>query len=443
MNPLDLARDRLLGQTAAFDREVGDADSGYLRSLREEGRSHFASLGFPTTRLEEWRYTNVGPIAATDFRLAEREHPPIPRTVVEEIAFPVFACSLFVFANGHFRPELSSSPILPGELRVESLAQLRSEDPEALEPHLGRYTDQKSHSFAALNTALLDDGAVVTIPRGARLENPVHLVFISNGETPTLSQPRVLVVAEEHSRAVVIQDHVSVGDGVRFTNSVSEVVTHAEADLDLVILQRESDRTHHVSNLSSRQQRNSRFRAHTVTLDGSLVRNDLGALLAEEGAECVLNGVFLGRGSQLIDNHTVVDHAVPHGTSRELYKGILCGKSKGVFRGRVIVRPDAQKTDAEQSNPNLLVADGAEINTKPQLEIYADDVKCSHGSAIGRLDADALFYLRSRGIDEERARLVLTRGFAVEVLEQLPAPALRDATLALLEERLRDAGVGS
>jgi len=443
MNPLELARDRLLSQTSAFDRGIGEAESLYLRGLREEGRSHFASLGLPSTRLEEWRYTNVSPIAATDFRLAGREHPPISREEVEAISFPVFACSLFVFINGHFRPELSSSPILSGELRVESLAQLRSENPAALEPYLGRHADQKSHAFAALNTALLDDGAVVTIPRGASLENPVHLVFISNGAEATLSQPRVLVIAEENSRAVVIQDHVSVGEKIRFTNSVSEVVTHANADLDLVIVQRENDLTHHVSNLASRLERDSRFRAHTITLGGSLVRNDLVALLADEGAECTLNGVFLGRGSQLIDNHTVVDHAVPHGKSRELYKGILCGRSKGVFRGRIIVRPDAQKTDAEQSNPNLLAANGAEINTKPQLEIYANDVKCSHGSAIGRLDADALFYLRSRGIDEERARLVLTRGFAVEVLEQLPAPALRDATLELLEERLRDAGVGS
>jgi Fe-S cluster assembly protein SufD len=443
MSELDLARDRLLAQTSGFDRSVGDAGSAHLQQLREEGRSHFAALGFPSTRLEEWRYTNVGPIAATDFRLAGREHAPIPREVVEEISFPVFACSLFVFVNGHFRPELSASRVLSGELRVESLARLRIEDPAALEPHLGRHTDQKRHAFAALNTAFLDDGAVVTIPRGARLENPVHLVFISNGEGATLSQPRVLVVAEEDSRAVVIQNHVSVGEGCRFTNSVTEVVTHANSDLDLVILQRENDLTHHVSNLTSRQERNSRFRSNTVTLGGSLVRNDLGALLAGEGAECVLNGVFLGRGGQRIDNHTVVDHAVPHGTSRQLYKGILCGKSKGVFRGRIIVRPDAQKTDAEQSNPNLLVADGAEINSKPQLEIHADDVKCSHGATIGRLDADALFYLRSRGIDLERARLVLTRGFAVEVLEQLPAPALRDVTLDLLEERLRDAGVGS
>jgi Fe-S cluster assembly protein SufD len=224
---------------------------------------------------------------------------------------------------------------------------------------------------------------------------------------------------------------------------VSEVVTHANAELDLVLLQRENDLTHHVSNVTSRQERSSRFRSHTVTLGGSLVRNDLRALLAEEGAECVVNGVFLGRGDQRIDNHTVVDHAVPHGSSRQLYKGILCGKSKGVFRGRIVVRPDAQKTDAVQSNPNLLVTDGAEVNSKPQLEIHADDVKCSHGSAIGRLDADALFYLRSRGIDLARARLVLTRGFAVEVLEQLPAPALRDVALDLLEARLRDAGVGS
>jgi Fe-S cluster assembly protein SufD len=443
MTPLELARDRLLSQISGFDRGVGEEDSAHLGRLREEGRTHFAALGLPTTRLEEWRYTNVGPIAATDFRLADREHPPIPREVVEEISFPVFACSLFVFVNGYFQPELSSSSLLSGELRVESLARLRSEDPAVLEAHLGRYTDQKQHAFAALNTAFLDDGAVVTIPRGARLESPVHLVFISNGETETLSQPRVLVVAEQNSRAVVIQDHVSVGEGVRFTNSVTEVMTHADADLDLVILQRENDLTHHVSNLTARQERGSRLKTHTVTLGGSLVRNDLGVLLADEGAECAMNGVFLGRESQLIDNHTLVDHAVPHGTSRELYKGILCGKSKGVFRGRVVVRRDAQKTDAEQSNPNLLVSDGAEINSKPQLEIYADDVKCSHGSSIGRLDADALFYLRSRGIDEQRARLVLTRGFAVEVLEQLPAPALRDATLELLEERLRDAGVGS
>jgi Fe-S cluster assembly protein SufD len=443
MTPLELARDRLLDQTSDFDRRVGEAKSAHLRKLREEGRNQFASLGLPTTRLEEWRYTNVSRIAATDFRLASRQHGPISREMVEESSFPVFACSLFVFVNGHFQPEFSTSEILSGELRVDSLARLRCEEPGVLERHLGRYVDQKLHAFAALNTAFLDDGAVVTIPRGARLENPVHLVFISNGETATFSQPRVLVVAEEHSRAVVIQDHVSVGEGVRFTNSVSEVVTRAGADLDLVILQRENDTTHHVSNLASRQERDSRLRTHTVTLGGDLVRNDLGAVLAEEGAECTLNGVFLGRGSQLVDNHTLVDHAVPHGSSRELYKGILCGKSKGVFRGRIVVRPDAQKTDAEQSNPNLLVADGAEINTKPQLEIYADDVRCSHGSAIGRLDADALFYLRSRGIDEQRARLVLTRGFAVEVLEQLPSPALRDATLELLEERLREAGVGS
>jgi Fe-S cluster assembly protein SufD len=361
---------------------------------------------------------------------------------VEELSFPVFACSLFVFVNGHFDPELSASLML-SEVRVESLARLRGEHAGILEEHLGRHADLKQHPFAALNSAFLDDGAVVTVPRGARLESPVHLVFISSGEAATVSQPRVLVVAEEQSRAVVIQNHVSVGEGVRWTNSVSEVVTRPGADLDLVVVQRESDSTHHVSLLASRQERDSRFRAHTLTLGGDLVRNDLGALLADEGAECTLNGVFLGRGRQLIDNHTLVDHAAPHCASRELYKGILCGRSKGVFRGRVLVRRDAQKTDADQSNPNLLVSDGAEINTKPQLEIYADDVKCSHGSAIGRLDADALFYLRSRGIDEERARLVLTRGFAVEVLERLPAPALREATLELLEEHLRNAGVGS
>jgi Fe-S cluster assembly protein SufD len=443
MTQLDVARDRLLAQASVFERTLGVAEPALLCRLREEARSHFAALGLPTTRLEEWRYTNVARIAATDFRLAEPRPTPIDRAVVEKISFPVFACSLFVFVNGRFEPKLSSSRIVSGDLRVESIARLRSENPAALEPHLGRYADPKQHPFVALNTAFLDDGAVVTIPKGTQLENPVHLVFISNGETPTLSHPRVLVVAEENSRAVVIQDHVSLGQQEQFTNSVSEVVTRANADLDLVILQRENDLTHHVSNLATRQERDSRLKTHTVTLGGSLVRNDLGAVLAEEGAQCTMNGVFLGTGSQLIDNHTLVDHAVPHGTSRELYKGILCGRAKGVFRGRIIVRRDAQKTDAEQSNPNLLVTEGAEINTKPQLEIYADDVKCSHGSAIGRLDDDALFYLRSRGMDIDKARLVLTRGFAVEVLEKLPAPALRDATLEVLEQRLLAAGIGA
>ena len=261
---------------------------------------------------------------------------------------------------------------------------------EAGSPLLGTLVDAKGHPFAALNGALADQGVLVRIPEGAVLDHPVHLVFVSvSPSAARISSPRVIIEAGAGSRAVVVQDHVSVDAGPHLTNAVTEVRVAANASLELAVLQREAAADLHFSNVGVRVERDARFRSHTITLGGRLVRNDLEVVLAGEGAEATLNGAFLGTDERLIDNHTLVDHAVPHGTSRELYKGILGGRSRGVFRGRVLVRPDAQKTDATQSNPNLLLADGAEIDSKPQLEIHADDVKCSHGSAIGRIDEDA------------------------------------------------------
>lgn len=439
MSELERARDHYLARHASFAR--GLSEPGWLRALREEALARFAERGLPTTRLEEWRYTNPAPLAAEDFEPAGREHARVEREALEEIAFPVFACSLFVFVNGRFEPELSVAEDAAGGVRVESLARLRAGAPERLEPWLGRLVDTKEHPFAALNTAFLEDGALVTIPSGVDLAPPIHLVFVSTGEdAPTLASPRVLVVAEPGSHGVVVQDHVSIGAGRRFTNAVTEVHVGAGARVDLALLQREGEAALHVSNLQARVDRDARFASHTLTLGGRLVRNDLGVVLAEENADATLNGLFLGTGDGVLDNHTLVDHAVPHGTSRELYKGILAGRTRGVFRGRVVVRPDAQKTDASQSNPNLLLGPGAEIDTKPQLEIHADDVKCSHGSAIGRLDLDALFYLRSRGLEESRARDLLTQGFAAEVLEAMEQPALAAAVRELLTLRLRAAG---
>ncbi len=438
MSALDRARDHYLAHQRRFAE--GLEEPSWLRSLREEAVGHFAEQGLPSTRLEEWRYTNVAPIAEGDFEPAGREHAELTRETLEGIAFPVFACSLFVFVNGHFEPDLSVAEGEIGGVRVESLARLRREAPERLEGRLGRLVDTKQHPFAALNTALFQDGALVTIPRGVSLDQPIHLVFVSTGERhASLASPRVLIVAEPGSRGVVIQDQVCIGAGQRFTNAVTEVHAGANARVDLALLQRKNERSLHVANVQARLERDARFASHTVTLGGRLVRNDLGAVLAEEGAEAVLNGLFLGTGAELIDNHTLVDHAVPHGSSAELYKGILGGRSKGVFRGRVIVRPDAQKTDARQSNANLLLAPGAEVDTKPQLEIHANDVKCSHGSTIGRLDPDALFYLRSRGLDEGRARDLLTQGFAAEVLDAMEQPALAEAVRELILERLHAA----
>jgi Fe-S cluster assembly protein SufD len=434
VSELDAARERFLAQAAARAR---DDASGWLAELRAAGAAAFADAGLPSTDLEEWRYTNVSRLAAIPFEPA----PPgaaAEREAVEELAVPVFACSAFVFVDGRFAPALSS-PRLPGGLRVESLAALARAGAPRPAP-LGELADPKLHPFAALQGALAEDGAVVTVPAGAVRPPPIHLVFVTTGRAgeARASFPRVVVAAERGSRALVVQDHVSLGDGPRFVDAVTEVAVGHGAAVELVVLQRESDETFHVGNVQARVERDGRFASRAVTLGGALVRNDLGVLLAEPGAECDLDGLYCGSGERLIDNHTLVDHASPHASSRELYKGVLGGRSRGVFRGRIVVRPDAQKTDARQSNANLILSDGAEVDTKPQLEIWADDVRCSHGATIGRLDPDALFYLRSRGLGESAARDLLTRGFAAEILQRIGSEALAEAAGELLLAALRE-----
>jgi Fe-S cluster assembly protein SufD len=425
MSEFERSRDHFLSLWDGFRPATAGREDARWADVRRQARDLFAEHGLPTTRLEEWRYTNLEPLAALRPRPAAGARA-VSRGQVEAVAFPVFACSLVVFVNGNHRADLST--ILSGgnAARVEP------------GPWAAPLADPKEHPFLALNRAFLDDGGCVRIPAGPSAGPPLHLVFASGGtETAGFSQPRLRIDAEAGSQAVIVQDHVSLTPGsAHFTNASTEVALGAGASLDLVVVQREGEETIHVSNLAVHQSRDSRLRCHVLTLGGRLVRNDLSALLAEEGVECTLRGLFLGTGDRLADNHTLVDHAAPHGTSEELYKGILAGRSRGVFRGRVLVRPHAQKTNARQSNPNLLLGDGAEIDTKPQLEIWADDVKCSHGSAIGRTDPDALFYLQARGIAPQEARRMLTRGFAAEVLGSIPGDALREGLGAVLDERL-------
>jgi len=435
MGALETARDHYVARHAAWAAARPD-EPAWLARLRREAAASFAATGLPHTRLEEWRYTNLTPLARVPFELATGS-PEISREALEQVSFPVYACSVFVFVDGIHRPELSAPRALSAGVRVLSLAELLASEPERVEAELGCLVDPKLHPFAALNTAFLDDGAVLLVPRGVRLSQPIHVVFASSGAEPDrVRHPRVLVVAGPESRGEVIVDHVDLAPARGFTNAVIEVRVERGAELGLILVQREADRTFHVSNLAARVERDARLSAHTVTLGGSLVRNDASVLLAEEGASCRLDGLFAGNGEQLLDHHTLIDHAMPHGESRQLYKGILGGAARGVFRGRVIVRPGAQRTDAEQSNPNLLLSPGAEVDSKPQLEIHADDVRCRHGSSIGRLDEDALFYLRARGLDEGEARDLLTRGFAAEVLDALPVAALGTALTALLATRL-------
>jgi len=413
---------------------------------REAAIAAFDAVGLPTTRWEEWRYTSVAEIARTPFRPVERA-VTVERSELEPLCVPVFACSLVVFVNGRFAPGLSSPSA--GGPAVQSLAEALRERPEALR---GLLSDEgpdgdagwKAHPFAALNDAFVEDGAVLTIPAGARLDNPIHVVFLSSGDaTPRAQHPSVLIDAGAGSHALVLQDHVSIGEGAHLTNVQTRVRLAENARLDLVLLQRERDDTFHLARVHATQERDSRLACHTISLGGALVRNDLSVDLAGTGAECELRGLYVGHGGQVLDNHTWVDHRVPHGRSVELYKGVLGGRARGVFRGRVVVRPGAQKSDAVQSNPNLLLSDRAEADSKPQLEIHADDVKCSHGSTIGQLDPEALFYLRSRGLPESRARDLLTVGFAAEITDSLPAPALGDRIRELLMEQLGRAGVAT
>jgi Fe-S cluster assembly protein SufD len=438
VSPLAAAGERFLAQAAARARE---AAPGWLAALRQGGAAAFADAGLPGPELEEWRYTNVAPLARLGFEPAA-PGADVAREAVEAISVPVFACSAFVFVDGRYAPGLSSPRGLIGELRVESLAARAREGGPRPAP-LGELADPKLHPFAALQAALFEDGAFVSVPAGAQCDQPIHLVFVTTGRAgeARATFPRVVVAAERGSRALVVQDHVSLGAGPRFVDAVTEVRVGEGAALELVVLQRESDETFHVGNVQAQLDRDARFACRTLTLGGAFVRNDLGALLAGPGAECDLDGLFHGAGERLVDNHTLVDHASPHATSRELYKGVLGGRSRGVFRGRVVVRPDAQKTDARQANANLILADGAEVDTKPQLEIWADDVRCSHGATIGRLDPEALFYLRSRGLGEATARDLLTRGFAAEVLQRIGSDALAEAAGELLLAGLRADGV--
>lgn len=415
---------------SALERSLADAfrerrsprDPEWLVEIRRDAMERLTEIGFPTTRQEEWKYTNVAPILKTAFVAAPEEGP---RRVEE----PREGTQL-VFVNGRHAPDLSSAP--RDGAQVGSLRQLLATEPELARPHLAKIA-REGNAFAAANAAFLEDGAFVRIPKGAAVPEPIQLVFLSEPVFgPTLSHIRNLIVAEPGSQASVVETYIGTAGELYFTNAVTEVALGDGAILDHYKLERESTSAYHVATMEVLQQRDSRLASHSMTFGGALVRNDLNVRLAAEGADCTLNGLFVGSGNQHLDNHTLIDHAKPHGTSRELYKGIMDGKSRGVFHGKIIVRPDAQKTDAMQTNKNLLLSKEALVNSTPALEIFADDVKCRHGSTIGQLDAGALFYLRSRGIGEREARDLLVYAFASDVSSRIRIAPLR----ALVEEHL-------
>jgi len=404
----------------------------WLKRLRRSALGRFEALGLPTTRDEEWRQTNVA--ALDDIAFTRPEVAALSRADLDRMpAAAGLGGPRAVVVNGRFDASLSDLEHLPSGVRLESLSRALRSRPEVLEPILGRVAPFENRAFAALNTAAFEDGTVVSIAPRTIVETPIEVlhVTLAAGLSPAI-HPRTLVVAGDNSQALVVETYLSFDDELHLTNAVTEVVVGENAVLDHARVQWENGRAYHFGAVQARQARASRYTNHNIAFGAALARNDVGSVLEGEGAEATLNGLYMATGRQHVDNHTILDHAAPHCPSRELYKGILSGHAHVVFNGRIIVRPGAQKTDAKQSNNSLLLSNDALIHTRPQLEIYADDVKCTHGATIGHLDDDALFYLRTRGIDPTEARALLIRGFVGDVLERIAHAPLR----ARLAERV-------
>lgn len=412
--------DSYLVEHERFVRGRGDAAPAWLKALRGQARDAFERLGFPTTRQEEWRFTNVSAIAQTAFKLPEGT-PTNPAPLVSRVAVP--GAVRLVLLNGRFAPELSDLTTMPVGLKVGSLAAAIAQGaPECSALGLQPIDAQP---FAALNTAFLEDGALIVVRKGAVIETPVHVIIIAGGAAKTMIHPRVLMVAGAGSQSIVAISFLTAAGEAHFTNAVIEASLAEQAIVNCSMDQRGTEGSFLVTNLHARADRDSSFKLRTITLGGRLVRNDATAVLAGEGAHVDLDGCYLADGSSLVDNHTTIDHATPNCTSHELYKGLLDGKAKAVFNGRIIVRLDAQKTDSKQTNRALLLSDEATINSNPQLEIFADDVKCTHGAAVGQLDDEAMFYLQARGLNRKDARDMLIHAYAGEVLERIVIPPLR------------------
>lgn len=438
MSGEDTARYNFLTQ---FDRAADTLPAqGWLSAFRRDALDRFREQGLPTTRDEDWKYTSLRPITENRFTLAGRA-PSLAPERLTEARVPELDAARLVFVNGRFQAQLSELDGLPDGVRVRSIAEALEADPQALQQRLSRQSGLDYTPFTALNNAFVADGALVEVDADIQCKRPIELLFLSvPGDERFVFHPRVLVQMARGSEATLLEHHVGLDDAANFNNVVTEIALSEQARLDHYLLQRQSRTGYHIGGVHVHQARDSRYVNHNINLGGALVRHDINVRLAEEGAETVLNGLYMVSDRQHVDNHTCVDHAAPHTNSDETYKGVLDGRGRAVFNGRVVVHKHAQKIDAAQKNDNLLLARLAQVDTKPELEIYADDVTCSHGATIGQLDQDALFYLRSRGIAEDKAMDLLTYAFAESVVERMALTDVRDWLSGLIVSRVSGEG---
>jgi Fe-S cluster assembly protein SufD len=409
-------------------RQSRASENSWLDRLRENAMERFVELGFPSVKEEEWKYTNVSAIARSNFQPADSSGLKAKSEVELKMISSVSEArtSQLVFVDGTLRSDLSSLGALPEQVIAIDLAQALADASfsDIVRTHLARQADYVVNGFTALNTAFINHGAFIYIPRGVIVEAPIHLLFIAQDEN-TANFPRVLIVAEENSNATIVENFVSAEEAHYLTNAVAEIVLAEGARLEHYKVQRESIEAFHVATTAVGLGPNSSYDTTTITFGAKLSRHDIVVTMDHEGAECGVDGLYLVTGDQHADTHSVIDHRQPRCTSHQLYKGILDGKSRAVFNGKVVVRHNAQKTDAMQTNKNLLLSNDARVDTKPQLEILADDVKCAHGAAVGQIDEEELFYLETRGIHPDLGRNLLTYGFAEEVIAKIKLDSIR------------------
>jgi Fe-S cluster assembly protein SufD len=425
----------------AFSRNGGQDAPQWTRSLRLSGITRFEELGFPGTRNEDWHFTSVTPIVERDFAPITSRTGEVTAGQLAAYSFGATDWHTLVFVNGRFSAELSRTAGLPDGVQVLPLERAYDELPLLLERHVGRITSMDAHTFTALNTAFINDGAVVYVQADVEVARPIHLLFASDrNAVDGVAQPRNLIVLDRFAKATVIESYVGLADGAYFTNAVTEATIGDGATLTHLKLQRESEQAFHVGTFDARQSRDSHLVSFSFATGAKLSRTNIYTELRGDGCGATLNGLYLGDDAQHIDHQTRIEHVAPNCYSRELYKGILDGSAHGVFNGKVYVHPEAQKTDGKQTNQTLLLSEKAQIDTKPQLEIFADDVKCTHGATVGRLDETSLFYMKSRGINARTARELLTYAFAADVLETIELAEVREglesATLRRYIERV-------
>jgi Fe-S cluster assembly protein SufD len=425
-----VAVERIVGAYNAWAGNGASEAPDWLKEVRSGAIARFESLGFPNMKQEAWRFTSVAPIAERSFELAK---PPARIPTLEDIRpFLLFEAGYrLVFVDGFFQPSLST----PFFDDVQSLAHVLTHRQDLVRQHLGKYVATQDRPFSALNTAFVSDGAFVHVPAKTTIAEPIQLLFLATGRQ-VVAHPRNLIVIEREARASIIETYASLEQGVYWTNAVTEISAADGARVDFHRVQRESPRAFHVAATQTHQGRDSTVNLHTVAFGGALARHDIGAVMGGPGGRLILNGLYLLADAQHADHHTTIDHAADHCESHEYFNGVLDDKSRGVFTGRIIVRPGAQKTDSKQTNNNLLLSADAHADSQPQLEIYADDVKCTHGSTVGPLDPRALFYLRSRGVGEHEARRLLTYGFAAEILGRIQEAPLRAQLDGIVRGRL-------